>query len=85
MASEQVEIIMTQVQQLSPEDRLELVNRLTQWLDRSKESTERASLAHGAYRRDAREATGLVYGKYRNTGRPESTEDEFRIAEWRLN
>lgn len=27
MASEQVEIIMTQAQHLSPEDRLELVNR----------------------------------------------------------
>lgn len=28
MASEQVEIIMAQVQQLSPEDRLKLLNRL---------------------------------------------------------
>ncbi len=82
MASEQVEIIMAQVQQMSPEDRLELLNRLTEWVDRNKESAERPSLVHGAYSRDAREATGLVYGKYRNTGRPESTDDDFRLAEW---
>jgi hypothetical protein len=82
MASEQVEIIMAQVQQLSPEDRLELVNRLTEWLDTNKESAERPSLVHGAYSSDARETTGLVYGKYRNTGRPESTDEDFRLAEW---
>jgi hypothetical protein len=82
MASEQVEIIMTHVQDLSPEDRLELLNRLTEWLGRSKESAERPSVVHGADSRDAREATGLVYGKYRNTGRPESTDEDFRLAEW---
>jgi hypothetical protein len=82
MASEQVEIIMTQVQHLSPEDRLELLNRLTEWLDRSKESGERPSLAPGGYSRDTRELTGVVYGKYRNTGRPESTDEDFRLAEW---
>ena len=59
MASEQVEIIMTQAQQLSPEDRLELVNRLRKSLDRSTESAERPSLAHAADSRDAREATGF--------------------------
>ena len=82
MASEQVEIIMAQAQHLSPEDRLELLNRLTEWLGRSTESAERPSLVHSAYSRDAREATGLVYGKYWNTGRPESTDEDFRLAEW---
>ena len=79
MASEQVEIIMTQVQHLSPEDRWALVNRLTEWLDRSKESAEGPSLVHGGYSGDAREATGLVYGKYRNTGLKTPT----KISVWR--
>jgi hypothetical protein len=70
------------VQHLSPEDRLDLVNRLRELLDRSKESAERPSLVHGAYSRNARELTGLVYGKYRDTGRPESTDEDFRLAEW---
>jgi hypothetical protein len=76
MASEQIEIIMTQVQQLSPEDRLkESVNN-------GEESAEQPDVAAGAPGQSVREVTGLVYGKYRDSGRPESTEEDFRLAEW---
>ncbi|HEV8483772.1 MAG TPA: hypothetical protein VGV87_09505 [Blastocatellia bacterium] len=81
MASEQVEIIMTQVQQLSPDDRLELLNRLREWLDPSKEGGGRSPVPD-AHAKEVCEAVGLVYGKYRNTGRAQSTEDDFRSAEW---
>ena len=82
MASEQIEIIMTQVQQLSPEDRLKLLNRLKESMNNGKESGEQPSLAPGTHGKSVREATGLVYGKYRDTGRAESTEEDFRLAEW---
>lgn len=85
MLPRQVEIILAQVQRLSPEDRLELLNRLTEWLDRSKESAEGLSPIHGVFNKDISEATRLVYGKYRATGRPESTHEHFLLAEWRQN
>jgi hypothetical protein len=81
MASEQIEIIMSQVQQLSQEDRLELLNRLTQWLDQNNEGGS-PSPVPDAHAKDVRDPVGLVYGKYRNTGRAPSTEDDFRWAEW---
>lgn len=82
MASEQIEIIMTQARQLSPEDRLKLLNRLKESLNNGDESDEQRDLALGAQGKSVREVTGLVYGKYRDTGRPESTEEDFRLAEW---
>lgn len=82
MASEQIEIIMTQVQQLSPEDRLKLLNRLKESVNNGEENAEQPDVAAGAPGQSVREATGLVYGKYRDSGRPESTEEDFRLAEW---
>ena len=82
MASEQIEIIMTQVRQLSPEDRLKLLDRLKESVNNGDENGEQPDLALGAHARSVREATGLVYGKYRDSGRPESTEEDFRLAEW---
>ena len=82
MASEQIEIIMTQVRQLSPEDRVRLLNRLKESLNNGEENGEQPDLVPGAHGNSVREATGLVYGKYRDTGRPESTEEDFRLAEW---
>ena len=82
MASEQVEIIMSQVRQLSQADRIELLERLADSLDRGKPGIEPGP-ARDTHCKDARPATGLVYGKYLNTGRTQSTEDDFRLAEWR--
>lgn len=82
MASEQIEIIMTQARQLSPEDRLKLLNRLKESVTNGEESGEQPELAVGTPDKSVRESTGLVYGRYRDTGRPESTEEDFRLAEW---
>ena len=82
MASEQVEIIMAHVQQLSQADRIELLKRLADSLDRGKPGIEPGS-AGDTHSKDTRPAAGLVYGKYLNTGGPQSTEDDFRLAEWR--
>lgn len=82
MASERIETILTQVQRLSPEDRLKLLNRLKESVNNGDESGEQPDLAPGARGQSVREATGLVYGKYRDTGRPESTEEDYRLAEW---
>ncbi|MEK6406778.1 MAG: hypothetical protein AABN34_07435 [Acidobacteriota bacterium] len=67
MASEQLEIIMNQVQQLSPEERLQLIKRVAASLAEVKRSGERRY---------------LVYGEYRNASGNESTEEDFKLAEW---
>ena len=67
MATSQIELIMAQVRPLSFPDKL----RLLQWL---AEDLQPASTSF--------ETKGLVYGKYRDTGKPLSTEDDFKLAEW---
>lgn len=67
MASEQLEIIMNQVQQLSPEERLQLIKRVAESLAKGNQSGDRRY---------------LVYGEYRNASGNESTEDDFKQAEW---
>lgn len=67
MATAQLELIFAQIKPLPLRDKL----RLLQWVaeDLQPAVTEP-------------ESTGLVYGKYRNTGRPMSTEEDFKLAEW---
>lgn len=67
MASEQLEIIMNQVQELSPEERLQLIKRVAESLAKGNKSGDRQY---------------LVYGEYRNASGHESTEDDFKQAEW---
>jgi len=67
MASEQLEIIMNQVQQLSPEERLQLIKCVAASLAEVKPCGERRY---------------LVYGEYRNDAGHESTEEDFKLAEW---
>lgn len=76
-----VEIIMSQVRQLSHADRIELLKRLADSLYGSTIGIEPGP-ASDSQSKDVRPATGLVYGKYLNTGRTKSTEDDFRLAEW---
>jgi hypothetical protein len=82
MASEQFEIIMTQVQRLSPEEQLELIKRVTESLNAGPQPAQPRFPAYGENGGETGEGRGLIYGKYRNTGRPESTEEDFRLAEW---
>lgn len=70
MASEQLEIIMNQVQQLSPEERLQLIKRVAESLAKGNKSGERRY---------------LIYGEYRTASGHESTEEDFKLAEWRLS
>ncbi len=67
MATSQLELIMAQVRPMSWPDKL----RLLQWV---AEDLQPAATSI--------EAQGLVYGKYRNTGKPMSTEEDFKLAEW---
>lgn len=68
MATNQLELIFSQIKPLKFEDKL----RLLQWVVEDLKPT--ASPV---------ESAGLVYGKYRNTpGRRMSTEEDFKIAEW---
>jgi len=67
MASEQLEIILNQVQQLSTEDQMQLIELVAE------------RLAEG---RHAGERRYLVYGEYRNASGHESTEEDFKLAEW---
>jgi uncharacterized protein YoaH (UPF0181 family) len=67
MASEQLEIIMNQVRKLSAEEQLQLITRVAESLAEGKNSGERRY---------------LVYGEYRNASGHESTEEDFKLAEW---
>lgn len=67
MATDQLELIFSQIRPLNFEDKL----RLLQWV---AEDLKPSALPI--------ESNGLVYGKYRNTGRRMSTEKDFKIAEW---
>jgi hypothetical protein len=69
MATSQVDLILTQVQQLSPHDQMQLIQRLLGLLTKST---------------SAAPSRGLVYGKYRNAGAM-STEEDFKPAEWHLS
>lgn len=70
MAINQIDLIMTQVQQLPPSDQLQLIQRVMGLLTKSKAATP---------------SRGLGYGKYRNAPGAMSTEEDFKLAEWHLS
>lgn len=63
--SAQLEIVFYQVHGLSFKERVQLIQRITDTL--TPKTTEKVG-------------QGLIYGKYRNTGKPLSTEADFRLA-----
>lgn len=65
MASEQLEIILHQIEQLSPEERLQLIKRVVASVAESRQSGEQRY---------------LVYGEYRNAAGYESTEEDFKLV-----
>ena len=67
MSTQELESILTQVEQLSTEDQLQLIKRVAEMLTKSNK---------------AEEPHRLIYGKYRDTAGSLSTEEDFRIAEW---
>lgn len=67
MATAQLELIFAQIKPLPVSDKL----RLLQWVAEDLQPAERTT-----------GSAGLVYGKYRDTGRLLSTEEDFKCAEW---
>lgn len=67
MAVVELEIIKQQTRKLPPNQKIELIKFLAESLAASKPE---------------KEPEYLVYGKYRNSGRKMSTEEDFKLAEW---
>ncbi len=67
MATVEIESIKQQSRKLLPNQKIELIKFLAESL---------------APQKGEREPQRLVYGKYRNSGRAMSTEEDFKIAEW---
>ena len=66
----EIESIKQQSRKLLPNQKIELIKFLAESLTPQKRE---------------RETQRLVYGKYRNSGRLPSTEEDFKIAEWHPN
>ena len=66
MSSSQLQSIIQQAQKLSPAERLQLIKHLAESLTTPP----------------AREPRYLIYGEFRNSSRPMSTEEDFKLAEW---
>ena len=67
MATVEIETIKQQSRKLLPDQKIELIKFLADSL---------------APRKGGQEAQPLIYGKYRDSGRPSSTEEDFKVAEW---
>ncbi len=67
MATVEIESIKQQSRKLLPNQKIELIKFLAESL---------------APQKGGQESQRLVYGKYRNSGRAMSTEEDFKIAEW---
>lgn len=70
MTSKRLDVIVNQIQQLPDEEQLQLIKRVAECLAESKKAGERRY---------------LVYGEYQNAPGRESTEEDFKLAEWRKN
>lgn len=68
MATVELEVIKQQSRKLLPNQKLELIKYLSENLSLEKNGPMPAF---------------LEFGKYRETGLKASTEDDFKIAEWR--
>ena len=68
MSTSKLESIMSEVRQLSPDEQLQLIKRVAELLAHDKHAVA--------------EGRGLVYGKYRSPAGKETTEEDFRLAEW---
>lgn len=67
MTSKQLEAMVNQVRQLPDEEQLQLIKRVAESLAESRKTGERRY---------------LVYGEYKKAPGHESTEEDFKLAEW---
>lgn len=77
MATSEIELILKQTEKLSADETVTLVQKLMANL-RRKLSPKMIETAKT-------EKPGLVYGKYKNSGGRMSTEEDFKLAEYRFN
>ena len=68
MATEQLELIFTQIKPLKFEDKL----RLLQWV--AEDLQPESSTSH---------RRGLIYGEFSGSPEKMSTEEDFKLVEWR--
>lgn len=71
MAASQLDLIVSQVQQLSTHEQLQLIKRVAALLGRA-----------GQPQPNGQASVGLVYGKYKDAPGQMSTEEDFHRAEW---
>lgn len=78
MATSEIDLIVQRARKLSTVEVLNLIQKLSadaRVKIQAKEESEK----------QPPESRGLVYGKYANTGRRMSTEEDFKIAEYHFN
>lgn len=76
MATSEVDLIVQRARKLSVVEVLNLIQKLS--------ADARVKMQTNAERKPS-EQQGLVYGKYANTGRRMSTEEDFKAAEYHFN
>ncbi len=78
MATNEVNLILQRARKLSTVEVLNLIQKL------SSDARIKIQTA-GELENRAAEPRGLIYGKYANTGRRMSTEEDFKLAEYHFN
>jgi len=78
MATSEVDLIVQRARKLSTVEILNLIQKLS--------ANARLKIqANDESKNEPTEQRGLVYGKYANTGRRMSTEEDFKLAEYHFN
>jgi hypothetical protein len=72
----EVDLILERTEKLSADETLTLLQKLAANLRRKISPAKPASNG---------QQTGLVYGKYKNSPGPETTEEDFKLAEYHFN
>jgi hypothetical protein len=72
----EVDLILERTEKLSADEALTLLQKLAAKLHRKILPTKPVS---------NEQKTGLVYGKYKNSGGRMSTEEDFKLAEYHFN
>lgn len=69
MATSKYQFVVKEAQQLSPQEQLELIKQLAEYLSRGQTKPQQPRY--------------LVYGEFRDTpGREFATDEDFKLAEW---
>jgi len=78
MATSEIDLIVRRARKLSTVEVLNLIQKL------STDARLKIQAANES-KNQPTEPRGLIYGKYANTGRRMSTEEDFKLAEYHFN